>query len=79
MRVYLVIYMVNMTVCLCVLIIIFPHRSNFTKEILDKQGCQQIVAFVIVYELLVISYTVRIGASGYMSIKQSRSIQDCNK
>ena len=77
-RGYFVIYMLNMIVCLAVLIILLPNRENFTKVTVNKEGCKQVVAFVVFYELLILSYTVRIAASCYMSYKQCRSIKDCN-
>ena len=38
-RFYFVIYILILLICLSILVIIVPHRSNFTDNTLDKQAC----------------------------------------
>ena len=72
-------YGVNTVLFIAIMVIIFPNRDNFRLKVLSVEQCQQVVAFAILYEFLILSYTVRIAASCYMSIKQCRSIKDCNR
>ena len=39
-RAYFLIYIVNLLICMSLLMIILPHRSNFEKKTLGRQACQ---------------------------------------
>ena len=68
-RGYFVIYTVNILVEMAVFIVIFPDRDNFIISTLNAKQCRQVVAFAILYEILILCFTIRIVASCYMSIK----------